>query len=246
MKLTESATHFVRPMRPDDVPQAIEIDHECFPTLWPPTPFKRDLSNSLARYFVAVEKHELGDLSQEPTPLLLPSAQDCSPVSSFGKRLFASIHRFLPKGDGLAEPPALNHGDRIVGVVGLWFMVDEAHITTIGVREACRRCGIGELLLIAAADAAMEHDARFVTLEVRVSNEAAQALYEKCGFRRVGVRKNYYTDNREDAVIMTTDRLTLPSFREHLDRLKQAYLERWGSARVLSPPPPHSAGADNG
>jgi len=109
-------------------------------------------------------------------------------------------------------------------------MAGEAHITTIGVRQAYQRQGIAELLLISTMDTALMRNAQVMTLEVRLSNSAAQALYEKYGFTKMGVRRGYYTDNREDAVIMTTDTLTSALFQAQFQRLKRAHAERWGPA----------------
>ena len=90
----------------------------------------------------------------------------------------------------------------IVGYGGVRSVLDEAHITTIGVQQSVRRRGIGELLLDALLEHARQHNARSVTLEVRASNLAAQALYQKYGFATVGLRRAYY-EGGEDAVLMT-------------------------------------------
>jgi [ribosomal protein S18]-alanine N-acetyltransferase len=113
---------------------------------------------------------------------------------------------------------------RLDGVVvafgGIWLMVDEAHITTFAVDPAWRRRSIGERLLVGLLDAAMVRRAREATLEVRLSNVAARRLYEKYGFRPVGIRPRYYSDNGEDALIMTTEPLDEPPMRERLARLR--------------------------
>jgi ribosomal-protein-alanine N-acetyltransferase len=91
--------------------------------------------------------------------------------------------------------------------------------------------GIGERLLLSAIDVAKEYGQEVVTLEVRKSNESAQSLYDKYAFQRVGLRRNYYTDNNEDAVIMTTPALSLPMFREMVAerraRHRQRYPDLW-------------------
>jgi ribosomal-protein-alanine N-acetyltransferase len=113
---------------------------------------------------------------------------------------------------------------RLDGVVvafgGIWLMVDEAHVTTFAVDPAWRRRSIGERLLIGLLDAALARRAREATLEVRLSNVAARRLYEKYGFRPVGIRPRYYSDNGEDALIMTTEPLDGPAMRERLSRLR--------------------------
>jgi len=110
----------------------------------------------------------------------------------------------------------------IVGFGGMWLMVDEAHITTFAVHPAWRRQRIGERLLVAFLDLARDRHAREATLEVRLSNLPARRLYEKYGFRPVGVRPGYYSDNHEDALIMTTIPLDDPQFVGRLERLRDA------------------------
>ena len=101
-------------------------------------------------------------------------------------------------------------------------MVDEAHVTTFAVHPRYRRRRIGERLLLALLDLSVDRHAREATLEVRLSNLAARRLYEKYGFRPVGIRPRYYSDNQEDALIMTTEPLDAPSMRERIARLRAA------------------------
>lgn len=112
-------------------------------------------------------------------------------------------------------------GERIVAYAGLWLMVDEAHITTFAVLPEVRRRRIGERLLQRLFEIAQELKAEWLTLEVRASNLAAQRLYEKYGFRRAGVRRRYYSDNNEDALIMWTERIKEPAVRERLAKLRE-------------------------
>ncbi len=100
----------------------------------------------------------------------------------------------------------------IVGYSGFWLIQDEAHITTLAVHPEQRRQKIGERLLINNIIEARKLGANWMTLEVRVSNEAAQELYYKYAFRRLGIRPRYYQDNSEDALILWTDRLTEQKF----------------------------------
>ncbi len=99
-------------------------------------------------------------------------------------------------------------GRDVVAYGGIWMMVDEAHITTFAVDPAWRRQRIGETLLLALLDVAIGRRAREATLEVRLSNAPARRMYAKFGFRPLGVRPRYYSDNGEDALIMTTPTLT--------------------------------------
>lgn len=93
-------------------------------------------------------------------------------------------------------------GGAIAGYAGMWLIIDEAHVTNIALAAAYRGAGLGEKLVRSLMELARERGAISMTLEVRVSNEKAQALYTKLGFVSRGKRRNYYTDNREDALIM--------------------------------------------
>ena len=128
--------------------------------------------------------------------------------------------------NGLAHYIVARHGEQIVGFAGMWLLVDEAHVTTFATRRAWRRQGIGERLLLALLDLAASRGAHEATLEVRPSNAPARRLYEKYGFKVVGVRPRYYSDNNEDALIMTTDSLDGRSMRERIAELRVAVAAR--------------------
>jgi ribosomal-protein-alanine N-acetyltransferase len=110
-------------------------------------------------------------------------------------------------------------GSDVVGFAGIWLMVDQAHITTFAVDPDWRRQGVGSRMILALLRMSRTLGARNATLEVRLSNVAARRLYERFGFRPVGVRPRYYTDNGEDALIMTTDDLDDPEMSARLARL---------------------------
>jgi ribosomal-protein-alanine N-acetyltransferase len=112
--------------------------------------------------------------------------------------------------------------DLVVGYGGMWLMADEAHITTFAVHPRWRRQRIGERLLLAFLDLARDRHAREATLEVRLSNMPARRLYEKYGFRPVGLRPRYYSDNNEDALIMTTEPLGDARVKDRIERLRAA------------------------
>ena len=113
-------------------------------------------------------------------------------------------------------------GEHIVGYAGLWLSLDEAHITTFAVLPEYRRRKIGERMLLSIFERAERLGAEWLTLEVRASNLPAQRLYEKYGFRPAGIRRRYYSDNNEDAIIMWTERLRDRSVRERIAKLKDA------------------------
>lgn len=109
----------------------------------------------------------------------------------------------------------------VVGYAGLMYAGDDAHVTTIAVDPAWHRAKIGTRLLLALARGAVEHGARNLTLEVRVSNSGAIALYERFGFAPAGVRKNYYVETNEDALVMWAERIDQPPFQQTLRELER-------------------------
>jgi ribosomal-protein-alanine N-acetyltransferase len=143
-------------------------------------------------------------------------------LASFSSPWPPNAYRSELETNRLANYLVVRAGGRIIAFGGMWLMVDEAHITTFAVHPAWRRQRVGERLLLAFLDLALDRHAREATLEVRLSNIGARRLYEKYGFRPVGLRPRYYSDNGEDALIMTTEPLATPSFRERIDRLRAA------------------------
>ncbi|MGB9814070.1 MAG: ribosomal protein S18-alanine N-acetyltransferase [Thermovenabulum sp.] len=94
---------------------------------------------------------------------------------------------------------------KIVGYGGMWIIFDEAHVTNVAVLPEYRGMGIGELIMRTLIDLAKKRGAIKMTLEVRKSNHIAQNLYTKLGFQPTGIRRGYYSDNNEDAIIMWKD-----------------------------------------
>ena len=203
----------LRPMSDVDLDQVAAMERESFPTLWPPTSYRKELKNRTAEYLVCVRD---GEYVTVPG---LPARKGFLGV--FGKR-------------NKPQPP--QQRELLVGYVGVWYMAGEAHIVSIAVREAYRRKGLGELLLIGSIEMAMHRDCQCVTLEARVSNDPAKTLYAKYGFDEVGMRRRYYSDNGEDAVIMTTESLSSESYQSLFDRRVADFNERYGEAprRYLS------------
>ena len=142
----------------------------------------------------------------------------------------------------LASYVVARAGSEVVGFAGLWVMVDEAHITTFAVDPRWRRRGVGQWLLLRLFELANDRRAREATLEVRLSNMPARRLYEKYGFRPVGIRPRYYSDNGEDALIMTTDALASAGMRDRLARLRDALEARPIDPDELVDPTPDEPG----
>ena len=199
----------IEPMRLRDIPEVIDIERDSFSMTWPANSYKRELEhNRMARYVV---------MRYEPAPGEPAFARRARETRPFPLSLLPSPFE-RPAGEPEDAP--------VVGYGGLWLMVDEAHVTSVAVRPEFRGRGLGQLLMLALFELALQKRARWVTLEVRVSNTGAQALYKKLGFREAGIRPRYYTDNNEDAVIMWSEELTTPEFRARHAELKKTLSER--------------------
>ncbi len=152
----------------------------------------------------------------------VPDLQDVQAIerASFTTPWPPQAYRSEIESNRLASYLVARAEGHVVAYGGVWLMVDEAHITTFAVHPKWRRRRIGERLLVGLLDAAIARGAHEATLEVRLSNLAARRLYEKYGFRPVGLRPRYYTDDNEDALIMTTEPLNGPAMGARLDRLR--------------------------
>ena len=190
-----------------DVAEVMEIERVSFPSPWSARAYRYELQeNNLSHYLVARLQRPL--TRKEP---------------GFWVRLRRSL--------GVAASPGVN----ILGYGGFWLMAGEAHISTIAVRPEWRRRGIGELLLVAMLELAVELGGDVATLEVRVSNVTARSLYHKYGFAKVGLRPRYYSDRGEDALIMTTKRLTSAAFQTAFQRLKAELRQKLVERFTLEP-----------
>ena len=128
----------------------------------------------------------------------------------------------------------LRRDGEVVGYAGLWKVVHEAHVTTIGVRGRDQGKGYGRTLFIALIQRSYELGARWMTLEVRAGNLHAIRMYERFGLRAIGRRRGYYTDNGEDAVIMWSDSIHAPAFKR---RFRDALAGVEDVAGIGSAPP---------
>jgi len=180
-----------------DVPEVGALEREVFTLPWSNHAFEYELQYNPMAHFVVVRRREVDGGEKPPAPL-------------------GAFSRLRPR---RARQPVLGYG-------GFWLIVDEAHICTLAVHPEWRGQGLGELLLAHMIDQATALNAAVATLEARTSNLTAQRLYHKYGFEVVGLRKGYYSDNHEDALIMTTAILVSAGYQSHFQTLKSSLQER--------------------
>lgn len=196
--------YVVEPMRVQDIGEVVEIELVSFTSPWPPRAYRYEVrQNRLAHYFVARRRS--------------PEAPE---------------EEAEERDSGLLQwMQHWTHSTRtrrtsVVGYCGFWIAGDEAHISTIAVDPEYRRRGVGQLLLVTAIERAIQLNARLMSLEVRVSNITAQSLYHKYGFKVVGSQPRYYSDNREDALIMTAEHILSAPYQRLLQKRRKQLVQR--------------------
>ncbi|MBA3337306.1 MAG: ribosomal protein S18-alanine N-acetyltransferase [Chloroflexia bacterium] len=212
-----------------DVAEVSRIEQRCFTNPWPPAAYRRELrAPEQNAYFVLrrlnapsgeatylPDEHASGEHHESQVASQTAGRGRLPPRLSHPLRALGWRHE--TNGQGASE---------LIGFAGMWIVFDEAHITTIGVDPAYRGRGLGELLLVALFADAIRRGAASLTLEVRVSNEAAQNLYLKYGFTIHGTRHRYYSDNHEDAHIMWSESLRDPDYQIRVGKLATQLLDR--------------------
>lgn len=191
--------YIVEPMTQEDVDDVSSVERLCFTNPWPIAAYRRELRNSNQNYYIVLRDDPDAD-DKEP------------PVETRRQSRRPSRFAFWPLGHRSEQdvPP-------IIGFAGMWNLLDEAHVTTIGVRPDYQGKGLGELLFLELIDEAMRRMATWLTLEVRVTNYNAQALYRKYDFSIQGRRPRYYSDNNEDAFIMWSESFRDPAYRRRIE-----------------------------
>ena len=205
----------------DDGPSIDQIVREAFGQSAPKSSAAREMKRKNMTYIVATRDADAGD------------ANDGLEDGNGWQRRLKSI---ISVSVASLEPQRPSND--VVGLVGVWTPVDQAHIVVIATRPNQRGKGIGELLLLATLSEALKIDAENATLEVRKSNEVARALYRKYGFSEVGIRRRYYQDNREDAIIMSTPNLSNLDYRRSLRSRCKAYFSTRGKTHLQFDPLP--------
>ena len=222
-----------------DIPFVEEIEKEAFPTLWPRTPIKRDMHNKRIAYLVVT------DLDLSPMVNHSTNSIDYATPPGESPNLYKKLSRTIQSKLFHQGPPVETRAELPLGFASIWFLADDAHITAIAVSNSWRGHGLGELLMIGSIESAISRNSRVVTLEVRASNSIAISLYQKYGFKKTGIRKAYYNDNREDAVIMTTEPIRSFSYEHRFSELCGEYSQRYcdlGLAMTNSNGPSPSTG----
>lgn len=212
-------------MRVEHIPAVSAIEKLSFPQAWPQNAYRREIQeNHMAHYIVARRVGVEAGSSDE-------AAQAARQVPRHGD-FIGRLSRFLRPPEPPRSPGLEQELRSIVGYAGIWVMTDEAHVTTIASHPDVRGQGVGEFLLVALIHRGIEVGARWMTLEVRASNAVAQGLYRKYTFKEMGVRRRYYSDNGEDALVMWTDALDSESFQTAMEQNERKLAERLGSAEV--------------
>lgn len=112
-------------------------------------------------------------------------------------------------------------GGQVIGYGGLMTTGPEAHITTIAVDPAHHGTKVGTRIMVALMEAAIDRGGKSVSLEVRMSNQVAQRMYRRFGFQAVGIRRGYYVETGEDALVMWADGIDTPMYERLLDRMRE-------------------------
>jgi len=175
---------------------AIRIDQACFNGLWTENGYQREIDSPNSELLILGTTGPTSDSSSSDLSSLGLSSSDTDTVTEL----------------------ALLTG---IGLGCVWFILEEAHITLLGILPTHRRQKFGLLLLLVLLEKAVQRGSKWATLEVGANNMAAQALYERVGFTSVGRRKRYYQETGEDALILWHRGLQDDLFRTELQSLKQ-------------------------
>lgn len=188
--------YILRHMQMDDIPQVSDIDQASFSTPWPRRTYEHEIENRNTAQMIVLE--------------YVPSVR----FNPSGLWSWLRHWHLLP----FDPPPSCG---QVVGYGGCWLIAGEAHISTIAVHPDFRGLGLGEALLMGMLQRAINLQADYSVLEVRISNDTAQALYRKYEYEVVGRRRRYYRDDGEDAYLMEAR----PLDQAYLERLNQRAAE---------------------
>ncbi|WP_347342599.1 ribosomal protein S18-alanine N-acetyltransferase [Coleofasciculus sp. FACHB-1120] len=198
----------LQPLTAEQLLAVVELDQLCFGQLWTLDGYKRELESPNSDLLVI---EEVNGKEQK--------------VIGSTQYVGESIPTVLStEGSTQGDPPLEG---ALVGIGCLWAILEEAHITILGVHPNYRGQGLGQALLYALLKKAWERRLEWATLEVRASNRPAQSLYEKFGFQEVGRRRRYYKDTGEDALILWRSGLQAPEFPQTLSDWHSSIRDRF-------------------
>ena len=189
----------LKPLAANLLPAVLELDRLCFNGFWTSEGYQRELSSPNSDLLV----------------LSIPEAENNLTNTSLQKINSKTGETPIPQ-ELLGKYNNSSNNPQLLGIGCLWAILDEAHITMLGVHPAYRGQGLGQALLLALLKSARERGMELATLEVRASNQAALSLYQKFGFQLAGRRKRYYQDNNEDALILWRSAIAYPQFEQTL------------------------------
>ncbi len=195
--MSDQAGYVLRKMQHSDIPQVVDIDQKAFPIPWTANVYRYEIGQNTLSTMVVLSL---------TSPEQDESSDGSSGITGLLDRLF---------GNNTPDP------GQIVGYGGFWFSQGEAHISTIASHPDYRRQGLGEILLAGMIQRAIYMNARVISLEVRITNAAAIALYHKHEFTQFGVKDRYYRDNGENAYDMRVSPVDAP----YIERAAQ----RWAA-----------------
>jgi [ribosomal protein S18]-alanine N-acetyltransferase len=181
-----------------DLSRVLELDRLCFGGLWTPQGYQRELDS--------------------------PNSDLLGLWKEKGERVIAPWES--PLEICVESSESVSESSYLVGIGCLWSILDEAHITILGIDPDYQRQGLGQVMLYGLLKSAKARQLQWATLEVRVSNQSAIALYRKFGFKDVGRRKGYYQDTGEDALILWRNGLNHPDFEQMLGLWEQEIRSR--------------------
>lgn len=190
--MQEPWPYSIRPMETGDIPAVVAIDRLSFPTPWSASSYAYELKHRNSSFFYV---------------LLKPDSNEDSPPEQ-------GWRRWLHSATGLRSQKS-----RVIGYVGIRLRNSGTHISTIAVHPDWRGNGLGELLLLTVMEQSAKMESSIVTLEVRPSNQIAQSLYRKYGFRFTGIHEGYYRDG-ENAWLMAVE-IDRNVYRKRLAELHQ-------------------------
>lgn len=201
----------LQPLTAEQLLAVVELDQLCFGQLWTLDGYKRELESPNSDLLVI---EEVTGKKQEVIGQSTQYGRENSVATALSQE---------------GETSSLERS--LVGIGCLWAILEEAHITILGVHPNYRGQGLGQALLYALLKKAWKRRLEWATLEVRASNRPAQSLYEKFGFQEVGRRRRYYKDTGEDALILWRSGLQKPEFQQTLSEwhsvISDRFADRW-------------------